>query len=67
MEPTLKRNFSVNGGNINLKGNNLTLITFNGSNFKAKNWALFSLNQPYLEFAGQTFVKNSKLNKNIKF
>jgi len=59
LEPALKKNIGVNGGNIQLKGNNLTLITFHGSNFKAKKWAVFSLNEPSLDFATQTGIKNS--------
>lgn len=47
----------MNGGNIQFKGNNFTLITFHGQNFKAKKWAVFSLNEPSLDFAGQTFFK----------
>jgi hypothetical protein len=48
------KNFQVNGGSIQLKGNNFTLITFHGNNFKANRWAVFSLNEPSLEFATQT-------------
>ena len=45
--------FNVNGGSIQLKGNNFTLITFHGNNFKAKKWAVFSLNEPSMDFASQ--------------
>ena len=54
-----KKNFSVNGGNIHFEGQNLTVITFHGNNFKAKRWAVFSLNRPSLEFAAQTFFTTS--------
>lgn len=48
----------MNGGNIQLKGNNLTLITFHGNSFSAIKWAVFSLNEPSLDFASQTYQKN---------
>jgi hypothetical protein len=59
LEPVMKKNFGVNGGSIQLKGNNFTLITFHGNNFKAKQWAVFSLNEPSLDFACQQYIKNS--------
>ncbi len=57
-ETLVKKNFNVNGGCIQLKGNNFTLITFHGNNFKAKKWAVFSLNEPSMDFASQTYFKN---------
>ncbi len=56
----MKKNFNVNGGNIQFKGNNFTLITFHGQNFKAKKWAVFSLNEPSLDFAAQSFFKQNE-------
>jgi hypothetical protein len=57
-ETNVKKNFNVNGGNIQLKGNNFTLITFHGNSFKAIKWAVFSLNEPSLDFASQTSNKD---------
>lgn len=51
----------MNGGNINLKGNNFTLITFHGNSFKAIKWAVFSLNEPSMDFASQSHLENGKL------
>jgi hypothetical protein len=56
---------NVSGGNIQLRGNNFTLITFHGQNFKAKKWAVFSLNEPSLDFAAQSFVKADVLNPSV--
>ncbi len=61
-ETLVKKNFNVNGGNVQLKGNNFTLITFHGNNFKAKKWALFSLNGPSMEFSSETYFKSGKSN-----
>ncbi len=65
----MKKTFNVNGGNIQFKGNNFTLITFHGQNFKAKKWAVFSLNEPSLDFAAQSFCKDSEevLQQNLGF
>lgn len=57
-EPKVKKNFNVTGGNIQLKGNNFTLITFHGNSFKAIKWAVFSLNEPSMDFGSQTCDKN---------
>lgn len=54
----MKKNFNVNGGNMQLKGNNFTLINFHGNSFKAIKWAVFSLNEPSMDFASQTYYKN---------
>lgn len=68
LETHIKKNFNVNGGNIQLKGNNLTFITFHGQNFKAKKWAVFSLNEPSLDFAAQSFFKtNEVVQQNLGF
>ena len=53
-----KKNLNCNGGNIQLKGNNFTLITFHGTNFKAKKWAVFSLNGPSMDFSSENYYKN---------
>ena len=63
IETTIKKTFNVNGGNIQFKGNNLTLITFNGQNFKAKKWCVFSLNEPSLDFAAQSFFDSDEMVK----
>ena len=56
---------NVSGGNIQLRGNNFTLITFHGQNFRAKKWAVFSLNEPSLDFAAQSFVKADVPNPSV--
>lgn len=53
-ETLVKKSFNANGGNIHLKGNNFTLITFHGNTFKAMKWAVFSMNEPSMEFASQS-------------
>ena len=60
LETHIKKNFNVNGGNINFKGNNFTFIAFHGQNFKAKKWAVFSLNEPSLDFAAQSYIKQQQ-------
>jgi hypothetical protein len=55
-EALIEKSFNVNGGNIQLKGNNFTLITFHGNSFKAIKWAVFSLNEPSMDFAAQSHV-----------
>jgi hypothetical protein len=47
---TIKRHIGMNGGEIMLQGHNLTLIVFHGLNFKSRQWALFSLNEPQINF-----------------
>lgn len=42
---------------MQLKGNNFTLICFHGNSFKAIKWAVFSLNEPSMDFASQTYFK----------
>jgi hypothetical protein len=46
----IKRHIGMNGGEIMLQGHNLTLIIFHGINFKSRQWALFSLNEPQINF-----------------
>ncbi len=47
---TIKRHIGMNGGEIMLQGHNLTLVVFHGLNFKSRQWALFSLNEPQINF-----------------
>ena len=58
-EILLKKQFNVPGGGIYIKGNNFTIITFHGNNFKAQKWALFSLNEPSLDFSTDTSIRQS--------
>jgi hypothetical protein len=46
----IQRRIGMNGGELVLQGHNLTLIIFHGLNFKSRQWALFSLNEPYIDF-----------------
>jgi hypothetical protein len=46
----IKRHIGMNGGEILLQGHNLTVIIFHGLNFKSRQWALFSLNEPKINF-----------------
>jgi hypothetical protein len=46
----VKRLIGMNGGEIMLQGHNLTLVVFHGLNFKSRQWALFSLNEPQINF-----------------
>lgn len=50
-EILIKKRYNVPGGNIRIEGNNFTIITFHGNNFKAQKWALFSLNEPSLDIS----------------
>ncbi|XP_062586140.1 bridge-like lipid transfer protein family member 1 isoform X2 [Saccostrea cucullata] len=45
---------TILGGNMTLKGKNLTLACFHGMNFKAKSWALFTMHEPYIIFATES-------------
>jgi hypothetical protein len=47
---TIKRYIGMNGGEIMLQGHNLTVIVFHGLNFKSRQWAVFSLNEPQINF-----------------
>jgi hypothetical protein len=69
-ETAIEKSFNANGGNIQLKGNNLTLITFHGNSFKAIKWAVFSLNEPSMDFAAQSHVTEDSqqiLQQNLSF
>ena len=46
----IKRRIGMHGGEIMLQGHNLTLVVFHGLNFKSKQWALFSMNEPQINF-----------------
>jgi Fragile site-associated protein C-terminus len=46
----IKRYIGMNGGEIMLQGHNLTVVVFHGLNFKSRQWALFSLNEPQINF-----------------
>ena len=46
----VKRHIGMNGGELVLQGHNLTLVIFHGLNFKSRQWALFSLNEPQINF-----------------
>ena len=53
----VKRHIGMNGGEIVFQGHNLTLVVFHGLNFKSRQWAVFSLNEPQINFVterGQT-------------
>ncbi|XP_056013431.1 bridge-like lipid transfer protein family member 1 isoform X4 [Ostrea edulis] len=45
---------TILGGNMTLKGRNLTLACFHGMNFKAKSWALFTMHEPYIIFSTES-------------
>jgi hypothetical protein len=60
-ETVVKKMFNANGGNIQLKGNNFTLITFHGTSFKANKWAVFSLNEPSMDFASQSHHQEDEI------
>jgi hypothetical protein len=47
---TIKRHIGMNGGELILQGHNLTLVIFHGLNFKSRQWAIFSLNEPQINF-----------------
>lgn len=46
----IKKHIGLNGGELVLQGHNLTLVVFHGLNFKSRQWALFSLNEPQITF-----------------
>ena len=60
----IKRYIGMHGGELMLQGHNLTLVVFHGLNFKSRQWALFSLNEPQINFVtdrGETGDINQKL------
>ena len=50
----LPKQGTILGGNMNLHGNNLTLACFYGINFKAKFWALFTMEEPFISFSTES-------------
>ena len=46
----IQKHIGMNGGELVLQGHNLTLVIFHGLNFKSRQWALFSLNEPQITF-----------------
>lgn len=46
----VKRCIGMHGGEMMLQGHNLTLVVFHGLNFKSRQWALFSMNEPQINF-----------------
>ena len=46
----VKRCIGMHGGELMLQGHNLTLVVFHGLNFKSRQWAIFSLNEPQINF-----------------
>lgn len=46
----IQRYIGMHGGELMLQGHNLTLVVFHGLNFKSRQWALFSLNEPQINF-----------------
>ncbi|XP_021348394.1 uncharacterized protein KIAA1109-like [Mizuhopecten yessoensis] len=52
MLPTIiPKEGTILGGNMELRGNNLSLACFHGINFKSKSWAIFTVDEPYIFFA----------------
>ncbi|XP_060082491.1 bridge-like lipid transfer protein family member 1 [Ylistrum balloti] len=52
MLPTIiPKEGTILGGNMTLRGNNLSLACFHGINFKSKSWAIFTVDEPYIFFA----------------
>ena len=41
------------GGSLTLKSNFVSLTCFHGSNFRAQTWALFSINEPVVNFSSE--------------
>ena len=51
----------VIGGELMLKGEHISLTCFHGSNFRAQNWALFTLEEPLIQVEYcMLFFKRSK-------
>ncbi|XP_042881836.1 transmembrane protein KIAA1109 homolog isoform X7 [Penaeus japonicus] len=44
---------TVLGGSLELHGKTISLACFHGLNFKSKSWALFSLQEPYINFTSE--------------
>ncbi len=65
----IKRYIGMHGGELMLQGHNLTLVVFHGLNFKSRQWALFSLNEPQINFVtdrGETGDSKFILHINIR-
>ncbi|CAF1123273.1 unnamed protein product, partial [Adineta steineri] len=62
----IKRYIGMHGGELMLQGHNLTLVVFHGSNFKARQWALFSLNEPQINFVTDR-GENDDINQKLFF
>ena len=60
---TLPPRGTVLGGSVSLQGGNLTLACFHGINFRAKSWALFSMDDPVICFTTEAVqgIENSEL------
>ncbi|XP_071088521.1 bridge-like lipid transfer protein family member 1 [Haliotis cracherodii] len=39
------------GGTVTLQGENLSLASFHGINFRSKSWAIFNIREPYIYFS----------------
>ncbi|CAF1031213.1 unnamed protein product [Adineta ricciae] len=46
----IKKYIGMHGGELMLQGHNLTIVVFHGMNFRARQWALFSMNEPQINF-----------------
>lgn len=46
----IKKYVGMHGGELMLQGHNLTIVVFHGMNFRARQWALFSMNEPQINF-----------------
>jgi hypothetical protein len=57
----IKRHIGMNGGEILLQGHNLTVVVFHGLNFKSRQWALFSLNEPKINFVTDRGEENDSM------
>ncbi|XP_069163725.1 bridge-like lipid transfer protein family member 1 isoform X18 [Procambarus clarkii] len=44
---------TVLGGSLELHGKTISLACFHGVNFRSKSWALFSLQEPYINFTSE--------------
>lgn len=66
----IKRCIGMHGGELMLQGHNLTLVVFHGLNFKSRQWALFSLNEPQINFVtdrGENGDSKSTLSFELSF
>jgi hypothetical protein len=63
----IKRCIGMHGGELMLQGHNLTLIVFHGLNFKSRQWALFSLNEPQINFVTDQGEKGDSMSTRFQF